>query len=168
MLNATRSPELRAAIIALQRAQREIRLDINKTARKALKPEWLEALRGHVETRLEARALLPGARVAVGTRQITAHAGTSRKPLSGGLVPNEHSHVIEWGANNRTRTITNVSPRGTRYQQTRVQGRQFRPRTKRGYVASPAARLIITRAVGLWVNTIVDQFREHWEVTRGN
>lgn len=144
-LDVRRSRELQAAILATRQAERDIRLDINATARRELKPVWADALRGHVDTRLEARTLLPGARIAVGARNITVHAATSKKPLSGGLVPAVDYAPIEWGS---------------------AKHRQFRGRRRDGYVVGPAAAAVITRAIALWVALVVDKFRTYAEVNR--
>jgi len=143
MLDAAQSPELQAALLSVRQAERDIRLDINATARKELKPIWQESLKGHAETRLELRALVPGARIAVGARNITAHAATSRRPLRGGLIPAVNYAPIEWGSNRHN---------------------QFRSRTKNGRVVMPAAAMVITKAVAIWVVTIVDKFRSFAEV----
>lgn len=163
-LDVRASPELAAAVAALADADRTLRTDINAVARRELTPVWTEALRGHVTTRLEARTILPGARVKVTARQVTLVAAASRKPLRGGLVPAVQWPSVELGARQRPRTFESTSPKGKRYKVKRMQGRQFRPRTGHGYVAFPAASLAGRRIVAGWVHVVIAGFEADWEV----
>lgn len=145
MLKVGQSRELQAALLSVRQADREIRSDINKDARRVLKPEWNDGLVKHSGSLLERSALVPGARLTFGRNNITAVAAASKRPLSGGLVPATDYPGIEWGSSKL---------------------RQFKARTRKGYVVGPAAGDLITRAVSVWVHTIVDKFRAHWEVKR--
>lgn len=167
MIDARRSPELQAAIAAMRNVERTLRSDINATARTQLGPVWQEALRGHVTTRLEARTLLPGARVKVTARQVTLLAGTSKRPLRGGLIPDRDWPSVELGARERRRTVELTSRKGKRYTATRVQGRQFRPRNRDGYVVFPAAGLVGKRLVALYIGIVVEGLKADFEISRG-
>ncbi|QEO08887.1 hypothetical protein [Protaetiibacter larvae] len=165
MLDVRRSRELQAALLSIKAAEREVRLNINKRARTELRPVWTEALLGHALTRLEVRAIVPGARIAVGARNIRAYAATSTRPLRGGLVPAINFAPIEWGAKERKRKLERTSRLGRRHTATITVGRQFRPRTREGYIASPAAASVIHRAIAGWVGVIVDEFSQFADVT---
>lgn len=165
MLDVTRSPELQAAILGMKRAERELRLDINKEARSELRPLWLEALRGHAETLTDFRIIIDGARVAAGTRQVSLKAATSNRPRSGGLVPSRDFAAQEFGMRNHLKTFTTTSPLGKRYQVTKVVGRQFPSRQRYGRVANAAASVVGRRLVAIWVRIIVDNFRAFSDVT---
>lgn len=165
MLDVQRSRELQAALLSIKAAEREVRLNINKRARTELRPIWTEALLGHALTRLEVRGIVPGARIAVGARNIRAYAATSTRPLRGGLVPAVNFAPIEWGARERQKTIQRTSRLGKRHDATITIGRQFRPRSKTGYVAGPAAASVIHRAIAGWVGVIVDEFTQFADVT---
>ena len=158
MLDVRRSPELQAAILGLKQAEREVRLDIGKDARKSLRPLWTEALNGFVETRMDNRIIVKGARVAVGTRQVSLKAATSTKPLSGGLIPSEKWHVVELGARRHKKTIQARSKLGTLYTYSRTVNRQLPGRVKHGRVAFAAASIVGTKLVGIWLRTIVSHF----------
>ncbi|WP_146085614.1 hypothetical protein [Rathayibacter sp. AY1C9] len=151
------SRPLQAVLLGMKQADKTVRNDINKDARKKAGPVWQEALRGHTTTRLEVRALLPGARVGIGVRSIKLTAATSRRPLRGGLVPSSDFAAIEYGARERKHQSPMTSPKGTRYTVNRITGRQFRPRS-RGYVVNPAAGTAGKRIVALWVKTVYDGF----------
>ena len=166
MLDVRKSPELQAAILSMRAAEREIRLDINKEARKRMKPIWAEALRGNVTTRLQTRVILPGARVAVGARNISVKAAMQTKPLRGGLVPSINWAPVEFGARERSRTFESTSSKGKKFKRTMIVGRQFAARTKVGQVAYNAASETGTALVGIWVRTIVDKFSgRYFDVT---
>lgn len=164
MLDVRRSPELQAALLGIKRAEREVRNNINADARKLIKPEWEQALNGFVETRLEQRVIVRGARIKVGVRNIRLEAATSKKALSGGLVPAFDYAPVAYGAARRKKTYAVTSRLGKRYTVTKTVGAQFRPRIKKGYVANPAASHVVTRIVGIWINTIVDNFRSFADV----
>lgn len=167
MLDVQRSPELQAAILGMRQAERQVRLDINKEARKVIGPQWVEALRGRSTTRTDIRILVQGARVAAGARQVTLKAATSKRPLSGGLVPSVNWPAQEFGMRNRKATMTTTSRKGNSYQVTKLIGSQFPNRRKNGRIAYDASSQIGTTLVGLWVRTIVDGFRLFADVKAG-
>lgn len=166
-LDVRQSPELQACIIAMRDAERTVRNDINATARRELTPVWQEALRAHVTTRLEARTLLPGAKVKVTARQITLVAAGSRRPLKGGLVPDREWPAVEFGAARKRKTIETHSRKGKPYRATRTQGAQFRTRNKRGHVVMPAAAVAGHRIVAGWVQLVIAGFEQAFEIKAG-
>lgn len=166
MLDVQQSPELQAALLALKQANREIKRDINKDARSRLGPIWQERLNAQATSLVDRRALLPGARVQVGDRRVTAKAATSNRPLSGGLRPAVDYGPLEWGSNRKQKTVEAKSRKGKAYRYTRVQGGQFRPWSKQGHVAMQAVGDLVTEAVAIWVETIVGHFRGAFEVKR--
>lgn len=167
MLDVLRSPQLQAAILAMKQADRGIRTDINKSARQKASAIWTEAIRARAETRLDIRVMLPGARVAVGTRQITARAATSKKPLRGGLVPAINWTSTEFGTPKRKKTFSTHSRTGTAYQVTRIVGAAFPSRRKNGRIGFDAASELGTKLVALWVGEIIDHFRSNYNITGG-
>ena len=164
MLDVRQSRELQAALLSLKQAERVVRNEINRNARAALAPLWVGELGSQATSLIDRRALLPGARVQVTDRSIRAIAAGSRRPLSGGLVPATDYGPLEWGANVKRRTVEARSPRGRGYRYARTQNRQFRPWTRQGHVVSRAAGDVVSRAVSIWVNTIVDAYRGVFEV----
>ena len=167
MIDVRGSREVQAALLALKRAQREIRNDINKVARKQLKPVWEDALRANLTNRLETRVIYKGTRVAVGVRNVSVKAATSTKPLAGGLVPSEQWQSVELGANERPRTFDQRSPKGNWYRRTMIVGRQFNKRGKRGRVAFPAAGEAGKRLVAMWLVAITDGFKNNYFDVKG-
>lgn len=167
MLDVQRSPELQAAILGMKQADRQVRLDINKEARRTIGPQWIQALQSRSQSRIDDVILVKGARVAVGARQVTLKAATSKKPLSGGLIPSVNWPAAEFGMRTRRATIETKSPKGNKYQVTKSIGRQFPSRRKEGRVAFDASSAVGTKLVALWVRTIVDGFRSFADVGEG-
>jgi len=167
MLDVQRSPELQAAILGMRNAERQVRLDINKEARKTVKPMWLDALRSRSNSRADETILVKGSRVAIGARQVSLRAATSRRPLSGGLIPAENWPAQEFGMRTRKATMAATSRKGNRYQVTKTIGRQFPNRTKEGRVAFDASSAVGTKIVASWVRTVVDGFRSFADVKDG-
>lgn len=165
MLDVQGSRELQAALLTVRTAERELRLDINKDARKEISGQWREAVLGFAESRTDVRILATGARAAVGVRQVSLKAATSNRPLRGGLVPSKDWAAQEFGMRNYKKTFTTTSRRGTRYQVTKTIGRQFPGRQRHGRVVFNAASLVGTRLVAIWVRTIVNKFASIAEIT---
>ncbi|EQM75921.1 MULTISPECIES: hypothetical protein [Microbacterium] len=160
MLDVRRSPELQATILSLRRAQRDVRLDINKAARGRLTPLWRQELNARARSNLEREVITSGARVAATDRGVTLHAATRRRPLSGGLVPSLEWAGAEFGANTRRIQVSQRSRGGTRYTRPLTINRQFDSRSSEGQVAFAAASDTGTQLVALWVDTVIDQFRQ--------
>lgn len=154
------SRELQAAIYAVRQANREVRLDIYKRSRQELGGEWVPALRQRATSRFQEAVLVKGARTRVGLNGFSMTAATSRRALSGGLVPADQWQGAELGARARRATITTRSRKGKSYQVTKMINRQFPSRSKDGRVAFDAASVLGVRLVRLWVRVVVDTYRD--------
>jgi hypothetical protein len=164
VLDVTRSPELQAAVLTLKTIERDLVRDINKNARQTVGPVWGAALASKASSRMDQRGLVPGARVAVGARKVTAQAATSRRKLSGGLIPAVDYGGLEWGANARVRTVHARSRKGKQYSYKRTSNKQFRPWSKKGHVAMRAAGDIGPAIVSSWLSVIVEKLAGNFEV----
>lgn len=98
-------PELRAVALAVKAAPREVRSQINKATRLDGNVIWREEVARAAVTKLDRRVLVKGARIKAGNPPI-AYAATSRRPLSGGLIPEKDYAGIEFGSRRRTATTT--------------------------------------------------------------
>lgn len=136
---------------------RELRSQLNRSTKELTTPEWQEATRGRVSTRLEARVLSDTARVRVSARNLTLVSGASSKRLSGGATVRDLVKATEFGSNQTNRvTYKARSKNGVSYSVNRASNRQFRPRNApRGYVVYGAAAKFIPRAASLWTQTTV-------------
>lgn len=156
------SAELQATILALKGMERELAKQIRAAIKSFTQPEWQEAVRGNVSTRLQTRVLSDTARVAVSDQNVTLKSATIGKSLSGGLTPSELMHSAEFGADrNFTRSYTSTSSRGRQFTvHNRHTRRQFAPRNLKGHVVYPAAASIIPRIASLFVQTTVRTFHD--------
>ncbi|MGN7978107.1 hypothetical protein ACTJJ4_11065 [Microbacterium sp. 22195] len=157
MLDVRNSRELQATILALHGAQRQIRSGINKEARSRLRPLWQQALNARARDEMTRRIIVAGARATATDRGVTMHAATSRRPLSGGLVPAWEWAGTEFGARTRRVEVTQRSRAGRSYSRPLTINRQFRGRQQDGMVAFDAASEVGTKIVALWVHTVVDE-----------
>lgn len=156
MLDVRDSRELQATILALKQAQRDIRLDINKTTRNKLRPLWEGEVRSRAHGRMAQRVELP-ARATFTDRGVKLTAATSGRPLRGGLAPSFQWQGVEFGMSPRRRTFTQHSRRGKPYQRTAWVGRQFRSRSQFGDIAFDAASQTGHVLVAMWVHTVIDE-----------
>lgn len=160
MLDVRDSRELQATILALRGAQRSIRLDINKESRSRIRPLWQQALSARARDEMTRRIIVAGARATATDRGVTMHAATSRRPLSGGLVPAFEWAGAEFGARSRRVEVTQRSRAGRSYRRPLTINRQFPGRQQDGMVAFDAASEVGTKLVALWVHTVVDKLNE--------
>jgi hypothetical protein len=157
MLDVRGSRELQATVLALKRADRSIRLGINKTARSRIRPIWQGELSARARTPLERRVILAGARANASDRGVQLVAASSGRPLSGGLVPANDWPAVEFGADVHRIRVRQRSRAGRAYVRPLTINRQFYARQKDGMIAFDAASETGTRLVALWVHTVVDE-----------
>ena len=157
VLDVGQSPELQAAVLTMRSIERQLASDINKTARQRVSPVWAQALASKASSKVDQRGLVPGARVAVGDRKVTAQAATSRRALSGGLVPASDYGPLEWGAHPHLQTVHARSRKGKAYSYRRFSNRQFRAWSKKGHVAMRAAGDLGPTIVSSWLQVIVEK-----------
>lgn len=156
------SKELQATILLLKGMDRELAKQVRKAIKSVSEPEWRDAVRGNISTRLETRVLGDTARVAVSDQNVTLKSAAVGRKLSGGLKPSELAHSAEFGADQTyVHTYSATSRKGKKYYVTKRHTRkQFRPRNLKGYVVYPAAARIIPRMAALYVQTTVRTFYE--------
>lgn len=159
-IDVRQSPELQAAILGIRAANRDLRRRIYADARANVGGLWTPALERRASTTLDRRVILKGARVAVGTSGFTVKAATSRKALSGGLIPANQWPAVEFGARRRKATFPSTSRKGRRYMVTRTINRGLPGRVPHGRIAFDAASEIGTKLVGSFVTSIVTTYQE--------
>lgn len=160
MLDIKSSREIQATVLALRQSQRQIRVDINKTARGRIRPLWQSAVSGRAGTRLEQRVIAAGTRANASDRGVTLYAATRGRPLFGGLAPSIQWPAVELGMRTqRSKQFTQRSRRGRSYRRDMIVGRQFKRRQAHGMVAFDAASEVGTKLVAMWVRTVVDELK---------
>lgn len=158
---------MQAAVLGMRQAQREVKNNINREARKRMKPEWTAALNRNAASRKERAVLVRGGRVTSSDRGIRLIGATSTRPLRGGLVPASQWAGFEFGMTPKVRTFQQRSPRGLTYTRSMVVGRQFGRRLRNGRVVFESASQVGTKLAGIWVRTIVDGFNIFADIKAG-
>lgn len=157
---------LEAAALALKAMDKTLRNDINRSTTKMLNPVWKGAVEANATSTLDRMVIVKGARAKGGNPPV-AIAATSKKALSGGLVPQDLWYVQEFGGQfNKVSTYERVSPKGVRHKVTRHTARQVPARRKSGRVAYKALAEVAPRVVSLWVQMIVAKTYEAFEGRR--
>lgn len=161
MLSIGRAPaELRAVVLLFKAAPREIRNAINRDTRTVMNPVWRSLVASKARSRFDSQMLARGARIKAGNPP-AAVAATSKRAVSGGLVPAEKWHAAEFGADrSKVETYTRKSPNGGTHKVTRHTARQLPARVKRGRVVYAAVAEIAPRAVSLWAHIIVRRIND--------
>lgn len=155
-VNVSGVREARLAATALRAVDRDLRREINAQTRTVVNPVWRTEVRDHTRTCQDATILEKGARVATGARPRLV-AASSRRALSGGLVPSEEWQAWEFG--------TSAKGVKTRYRRRSQNGgshivlrrtrRQVPNRNAKGRVLYPAVREVLPRVAALWSQTAV-------------
>lgn len=148
--------ELRAAVLAMARADKEVRRDVMDRMRGTMAPEW----RANVVQRLtgwtmEAQMLTPGIRIAGGNppQLVAAH---SRRRVGNGLIPDRHFAGYEWGASRDD--TSDVTRNGKTFQ--RHTKNHLPRRRANGRVLGPAVRAILPRIASFWAQSVIRAFMD--------
>lgn len=161
MLDVARAPEaLRAAVLALKAASRDLRTDINRATRETMNPVWKSLVEQRATSARDRAILGKGARIKAGNPP-AGQAATSRRALRGGLSPVDNWQAIEFGADReRVTTYDRRSKNGGSHTVTRHTARQLPPRIRSGRVVYPAVADIGPRLASLWVSIIVRKYHD--------
>lgn len=145
--------ELRAAVLAMKRADKSIRKDINDRMRSTMNPVWRSEVAKGLGSggRMEARMLNVGVRVAAGNPPALVAASSSRK-VGRGLVPNVNAPGYEFGSHG-TKVSKVTSKRGKTYE--RHTTRHLPAYRKSGRVVFPAAARVLPRMASYFVQSVV-------------
>lgn len=151
--------ELKAAVLAMRRADKFIRSDVSSRMRETLNPEWRSEVTHHLTgaAKLEAAMLTPGVRIAPGNPPAFVAASSSRK-IGHGLTPNANAAGYEFGASDGVRE--QHTGRGANKVYKRHVMRHLPRRTRKGRVVYPAAAVMLPRAASYWVQSIIRAFMD--------
>jgi hypothetical protein len=160
MLSVLGSDALKAAVLGMKGARRDVKSDINKLTRTVMSPVWKSEIEGRARTRLDRRVIGAGVRVKAGNPPAGLAAQSKRK-LPGGMVPVEDWTGVEFGSDRgKVTTYTRQTRKSGRVQVRRHTARQMPARSPKGRIAYAALRNIGPRMASLWVQTIVRVFSE--------
>lgn len=159
-------PELKAVALGLKLLDKGIKKDLNSSVRTELNPLWKFVVGSHISTNADDQAIFgKGARIAPGNPS-RALAGTSRRPLSGGLIPAEEARAWEFGSPNPNEyaEYERIHPKSlkTHYVRRRTK-KQLPPAKRKGRIVYPAWAEMGPRLVSLWVQIVVRNIHESLE-----
>lgn len=159
--SARTEPLLRAVVLALKAAPKEIRRDIDRETRK-LTPDWRAAVDATARTRMDSQVFSKGSRVVAGNPARLV-AATSRRPLNGGggFTPDVHGRAAEFGASQgkESRTYSrNGSKPFSRHTNTGLPAPN-----RKGRVVYPAFAKFAPRITSLWVQITVRNIHKSLE-----
>lgn len=146
---------LKAVVLAVKAANRDLRTRINKATTATIGPVWVSEVQSRALTSLDRAALAKGARVKAGNPP-TAVAASSTRKLRGGLLPADQWAPVEFGATQgKVTTYDRVSVKGHRHKVTRHTTHQLPGIKRSGRVVFPAFAEVAPRTVALWVQLVV-------------
>jgi hypothetical protein len=153
------SRDLQTVLSVARDLPREVAAQVRRFTRAEAEPIFRDEIRGRVETRLQARALLDTARVSVTDSNVTLRSATIGR-VSSGVPAGTVAGLAEFGNHPGTK-ITQRSRNGTRY--TRRMGPISRVPRRAGYVFFPSVRGSIPRVASLWIQTAYRTVAEQFE-----
>lgn len=155
--------ELRAAVLAMKRADAEVRGDVSARLRAEMSPEWASMLAQHLTGLPQEKILLKGARIAAGNPPVL-YAANSKRPVGrgGGMIPTEVWHAWEYGASThkpRTYERRNRKSPGT-HKVRRDTHAGLPARRENGRVIGPALAVFLPRVAAFWTQSVVKAFMD--------
>lgn len=154
----------KAVALALKLIPRQLKNDINRESRKMGNDVWRPIVDSHARTKTDRLVLAKGARVKPGNPMVLT-AATSKRALSGGLIPNEGGRIFEFGSKSRQAPSDyerkNRASAGTHHVRRRT--KRGLPQPSSGRVVYEAAAEIAPRITSLWVQLIVRKIYEAHE-----
>ena len=159
-INAASSREVQATILAIRAADKDLRREMHANVRSEVGGLWLPELGARARTRQDQAVIVRGARVESRTDGLRLRAATSGRFMRGWMVPADQWYAVEFGARRRRGQVTRHTRKSGAVTYSATFNRGLPGRVKDGRIAFDAASEIITRAVGVWVRTIVDTYRK--------
>ena len=163
--SAASSRTLEAVALAMKLVPRDLKNEINRATRAELNPSWRDAVNYAARSKMDKLVLAKGARIKPGN-PVVLTAATSRKPLSGGLVPNDRATSAAWEFGTPQRQEYTGYDRKNKNGGTHTVRRRTRiqlPYKNSGRVVYAAAAEMIPRLTSLWVQTVVRKIYEAHE-----
>lgn len=161
MLTVEDDDRIKATVLLMKAADRDLRKVLNTETRTVMGPEWINGINSRCSGPMDTLVLARGARIKGGNPPVGV-AATSTRRRSGGLVPADGWPFFEFGTLNRGKTTRyrTHSRKGKPYTVTRHTRRQLPTRNKSGRVVYATLRDIGPRMVSLWVQTVVKVYRD--------
>lgn len=164
-IDVENSRELQATLLALRAAPREVQANVRRYTRDLLLPEFRRGMAERATaSRVQQRVLVDSASIRMSNQNVRMRAGTSRRRLSGGLVPASRASAFEFGS---ARTDTTTYERkaslrrpkrkggGQLHKVTRNTHRQMPRFRRKGWAFYPTVEALFPRFASLWVQTSI-------------
>lgn len=132
-INVLKSPELLAAIAALQAVDKTFAAAIRKYTKAMAEPEWKRAVSRRSSSTLERRVISGTTTIAVSNANVRVRSGGKGRPLSGGLTMGQAAPAVEFGSRRH---------------------KQFGPRRSKGPFYQSVEEMT-PRLAALWFQTII-------------
>ena len=146
--------ELRAAVLAMKAAKKDMRKQINDSMRGTFNPVWRQLLAQNMGGFSPADDMvLKGARIAAGNPPRLV-AAASRRRYGRALIPVRDWHLVEYGMRDHPTTYRRSSRKGGTHEVTRVIGTGWPARTTKGRILGPATRQILPRITAYWIQSV--------------
>lgn len=157
--SAASSATFRAVALALKLIDRQTRNDINRETRATLNPVWRSIINLNATTEMDRRVLAKGARVVPGNPTVLI-AASSKKALSGGLVPDNRQVAagFEFGvddAESRFKGYERKNRTGSGFHRVKRHTARQMPGPSKGRVVYSSFAEIAPRLSSLWVQIVV-------------
>lgn len=151
--------EIKAAVLAMKRADADTRKVISADMRSTMGPVWKQEVSSHLTgAKNEARMLNVGVRIAAGNPPSLV-AANSRRKLGRELTPTSNFKAWEFGAAHQKLSEYKMRTRnGKSVNVKRHTRRGLPPFKKGGRVLYPTAGEVIPRIAAFWVQSIVRAF----------
>lgn len=154
------SRDLQVIVTVARGLPAEVSKQLRAQTRRVVEPAFLEEMRSRGTTRIEQRALVGTARVAVRDDNVILKSAQVGKIGRAGVPAAVIAGAAEFGGN-PNRKVEQRSRGGKRY--TRRMGPVFRAPRRKGYVFFPSVQAFIPRAGALWFQTAVRTVREQFD-----
>lgn len=154
--------ELRAAVLAMKRADSEVRRGVAARMRETMNPAWRSEVNQHLTGagRLEGRMLTAGARIAGGNPPMLVAASSRKRVGRGDLTPAENWQIYEFGSHG-TKVSKVTNRQGTTFRRHTTRG--LPSFTKTGRVLYPAVARILPRVAAYWAQSVIRGFMDALE-----
>lgn len=156
-------PALRAAVLAMRVADKNIKRDINTRVRDTFNPVWKQIVAQNqggfsiTDSMVQANARIRGG------NPPALIAGNSRRTFGRALIPTRDWHLVEYGMRDHPTKYSRRSKNGGTHQVKRVIGTGWPARTKQGRILGPATTEILPRITSFFIQSVKRAYIDAWE-----
>ena len=154
---------LRAAVLAMRYANKDIKRDVNQKMRETMNPVWRQLISQNLGgASLADDMALSGARIRAGNPPALI-AGNSKRRYGRALVPTRDWHLVEYGMRPRLVEYERRSKHGGTHKVTRTIGTGWPNRSREGRILGPATREILPRITAFFIQSVKRAYIEALE-----